>query len=89
MVDLCFFNSRTIPQIARSIGVLTSNSMGAWLGLWRKGWCHGGVPFLGAIRRCYGWVSWKPWWGAVPKTCDVLYFDLDRLENLFTTPRYR
>ena len=47
--------------------------------------CRFWVPFVGAMAGCHGNHGGVP----CPKTCDVLYFDLDRLENLFTTPRYR
>ena len=64
-----FCGKGVIPQMARAIGVLTSNSRGPWLRLWQRVWCHGGVPllnaiceFVGAMVWCYCWV---PWWGTI------------------------
>ena len=55
------------PLIARAIGVLTSNSRGPWLRRWRRVWCHGGVPLLGAMVGAIASVI-----GLVCENCTVI-----------------
>ena len=67
-----------LPQIARAIGIPTSNSRGPWLRLWQRVWCHGGVP-------CHGGMLFSgamPWWDAILGCCAIPVIKLPLLNAI-------